>query len=340
MDLSLDRWDGVSMSERELLAERLAKDLPAGFAFHALRQFRLGESHHNIALYQFRDAAFALVPGGAISLGFDVERAWEPSARELESWRGTAVAYGINKSLQEHVASATLRPRWVKLAPFLVETTAVELGWEPVGLDDPEVLGIIAEYGKERQVEVCRGGASTRIRQRADGSVVAERSLSRTHSDLAEQLKATGFRFPTSDEWEYACGCGEPTLFRWGDHAPCDRYPTDVSPEEAAWRRQWVLSGGELERPPDGFKSDWDYHRSPNSFGVFIASDPYKYELVAEVGTTRGGDGGCMICGGTGFFLGWLTLATAYFDEDTCKHDRTEAISPGYTVGRRVLGLQ
>ncbi len=61
---------------------------------------------------------------------------------------------------------------------------------------------------------------------------------------------------------------------------------------------------------------------------------------MAEIGTTRGGDGGCTICGGAGFFMGWLTLATAYFEEHSCKHDPAEPISSGYTVARRVLGLQ
>jgi hypothetical protein len=148
------------------------------------------------------------------------------------------------------------------------------------------------------------------------------------------------FRFPTSDEWEYACGAGASTLFRWGDHVPCDRYPTDVSPAEAAWRRLWVFSGGKLERPAEGFASDWEFHRQPNAFGLQMASDPYKYELLAEPGIFRGGDGGATICGGAGFFAGWLTLATAYFEEYACGYDPAEPLMPGFTIGRRVLELR
>src|SRR5262249_7829877 len=153
------------------------------------------------------------------------------------------------------------------------------------------------------------GGEEVRVQRLGRGSFRAERAEERTHVELVDWLAKTGFRFPTSNEWEYACGAGATTLFRWGNHVPCDRYPTDISPAEAKWRRRWVLSGGKLRYPREGFVSDWDLHRRPNAFGLFIASDPYKCELVAEPGITRGGDGGNMICGGAGFFVGWLTLA-------------------------------
>lgn len=100
------------------------------------------------------------------------------------------------------------------------------------------------------------------------------------------------------------------------------------------------MSGGRLAYPAEGFTPDWDHHRRPNAFGLHIAWDPYKYELTAEIGTTRGGDGGGTICGGMGFFVGWLTLATAYFEEHTCRHDPAKPIPAGYTIGRRVLDLR
>jgi hypothetical protein len=339
MDLSLERWEGATAAERQAIARQLGTQLPAGFALHSIRLFSLGKQHH-VALYQQGTARFALIPGGPVTLGYNADRLWKLNPEELDSWQGTADEYGIDKTVQEYVAEVTLRPRQATLAPFLIETAAGELGWEPIGVDGPEVQAIIREHGSRGQVEVVRGEASTRVRRADDGSVVAERSLAQTHADLAARLKTSGFRFPTSDEWEYACGCGAPTLFRWGDHVPCDRYPTDISPEEAAWRRRWVLSAGELDYPPEGFAPDWDLHRRPNAFGLSIAFDPYKCELVAEIGTTRGGDGGCTICGGAGFFIGWLTLATAYFEEHACKRDPTQPVSHGYTVGRRVLELR
>lgn len=47
-----------------------------------------------------------------------------------------------------------------------------------------------------------------------------------------------------------------------------------------------------------------------------IGQDPYRHEFTSEPTVVCGGDGGSAACGGTGFFLGWLTLATAYRDRD------------------------
>ena len=328
MDLSLPRWISLSDSERESTAKHLASTLPSGFKFDAMGG--------NNAFFTFHDTKFVLVPGGPVKLGFDPERGWNPTAEEAESWQYTAKEYGLTKTVNEHVAAVTLRPREVELAPLLVETSPWELGWASIDADD-EVKSLLKKYPKGAQLH--RGGVTTRVRKNQDNSIQAERSTNRTQSELIEEFRRSGFRFPTSDEWEYICGCGEQTLFRWGDHVPCDRYPTDINPKEAEYRRKWALSASKLQPPEEEFTRDWDLHVKPNRFGINIASNPYQNELVATVGTTRGGDGGCAICGGCGFFAGWLPLATAYFEEQFCTFDSTEPISVGYTVGRRVLDV-
>jgi hypothetical protein len=45
MDLSLERWEGFTPSEREAVARELARHLPSGFTFHSLRLHQLGEQH-------------------------------------------------------------------------------------------------------------------------------------------------------------------------------------------------------------------------------------------------------------------------------------------------------
>ncbi|MFF3855548.1 hypothetical protein [Micromonospora sp. NPDC002575] len=101
-------------------------------------------------------------------------------------------------------------------------------------------------------------------------------------------LAVMGLRTTTPDEWEWACGAGAATLFRWGDRSPDDGYPCDHRTGP---------------------------HREANLWGLAIGQDPYRHEVTTERTIVCGGDGGSATCGGSGFFLGWLTLATAYRDE-------------------------
>lgn len=340
MNLTRKRWTALSTAERTRTAKQLLKDLPDGFAFDRVRACKYGTQKNAVAFFTLGEARFALIPGGTVTVGYDKDRPWEPTEEEEESWQFTKDEYGLRGSIRHHIARVTRRPKRVEMPPLLVETVAGEVGWEPFDSNDPQVRQVLRQHKKAPQVTTnYPDGNSLRVRRNDDGSVTAERGTARTHAELNAFLKRTGFRFPTVDEWEYLCGAGAETLFRWGDHALCDRYPNDISPAEAEWRRQWVLSFGKLERPAEGFKSDWDFHRQPNAFGLTIAADPYKFELTATPGTTRGGDGGHYVCGGAGFFISWLTLATAYFEREACRHDREEVIDLGYTVGRRVLEL-
>lgn len=90
MDLSRERWEGSTPSERETVARRLARQLPAGFAFDGIERHRMGEQQNHLAVFHQGTSTFALVPGGPVMLGFDAERPLEPTADELESWQDEA----------------------------------------------------------------------------------------------------------------------------------------------------------------------------------------------------------------------------------------------------------
>jgi hypothetical protein len=315
LDLSHVRWNAISSSERNALAKQLAHQLPTGFQLHSLQTYTLGNKTREIAEFSFDRAQFTLIPGVEAVLGYDASRPWEPTSEELESWNQSAEEYGIKWTIHEHIGRATLRPRKVVLRPLLMETIASEVCWKPLPAEDhrvQEVLKRLKSIISRRKTTQLESG-SIRILFGEDGGITAMKSRPLTHGDLSKEWRTKGFRLPTSDEWEFACGASSPSLFRWGDHVPCDGYPID--------------------------RMAWNHHIRPNAFGVFIASNPYHFELVAETGVSRGGDGGCTICGGAGFFLGWLTLATAYFEAHSCKYDPSKPLLAGYTIGRRVFPL-
>ena len=63
-----------------------------------------------------------------------------------------------------------------------------------------------------------------RLQFDGQGGVRADEFVSKTHADLVGHLKNDGFRLLTSDEWEYLCGGGIATLFRWGDESIDPRF--------------------------------------------------------------------------------------------------------------------
>ncbi len=113
---------------------------------------------------------------------------------------------------------------------------------------------------------------------------VEDEELTVPPAEVPDVLAARGLRMPTPDEWEYACGAGAATLFRWGDDCPLDRIPY-----------------GDRGGPQNG----------PSAFGLRIAHDTYRAELTGDPAAVHGGDGGESVCGGYGNLLGWLPLATA-----------------------------
>ena len=106
-------------------------------------------------------------------------------------------------------------------------------------------------------------------------------------------------------------GPADPTcLVRRGDGRARASGPADHHPGR--------VGVGVRGHPADGYPFDHRTgpHREENRWGLAIGQDPYRHEATTERTVVCGGDGGGATCGGSGFFLGWLTLATAYRDDD------------------------
>lgn len=221
-----------------------------------------------------RGVRYSLIPGGEVCVGFDRDRLV------------TMAPYG------ELIDASTSPARTADVPALLVAAEAVEAGVRECPPDDPHVASLLAEYRGlglgplPRRIEwndLARAELSTA------GAVVRCWLIDRpTYDEAVADLATRGERLATPDEWEFACGAGAPTLWRWGDHVPADAVP---------------LAGS------DG------PHREPNLFGLTVGNDPYRAERTADRAVLCGGDGGTALHHSDGVPLtDWLPVATAFRD--------------------------
>lgn len=276
--LMLDQWDRFELPECEEIAHDLDRVLPASFRFHKIETCTAGEQKHRVAVFEwaglpesYQHGFFALIPGDQATLGYDREHPFLPDSQQLASWVEETQRTGMFTGALDTFLDKVMTPlRQVSMEPFLLEVLATPLDPAPVF---DETLG-------------SKGGWRKSVTP-----ITASKTLRR--------ISREGFRFPTSDEWEYACAAGSRTLFRWGNATPPFSIP-----------RQGRQKG-----------AGWDLHLRENAFGLLIARYPYHWEFCAEPGLMRGGDGGTALDAGAGTFAAWLTLASAFhriWDREDC----------------------
>jgi hypothetical protein len=319
-DLSVSDWAGMRDDVARRECEAMARALPHGLEFSDLKMHEYCGRTHRIARFIRSEAGdlaqFVLVPGGDVSLGFDGHD-FKPSYRQTESFTRSAEHFDLGLSIHQIVDTQTSSRRTACVPPMLVEVDAREVeprqDLDPVSEGDPMFEKFGSEHPLSRKTEHyggVLGDHSYIVERHGDGVLRVWHRPPMTMQYLEARLNKTGMRLLTCDEWEHACGAGAATLFRWGDDTPGDFYPTDTGAEDRVLKRAWALSGGKLAYA--AAPATWDLHSRPNLLGLRIANDPYKLELVSDRPRALGGDGGCNICGGAGFFLGWLPLATAF----------------------------
>ncbi|WP_218028379.1 hypothetical protein [Nocardia yamanashiensis] len=243
-----------------------------------------------IALFERAGVRLSLLPAARVRLGYEGDR-FVPSPHQAASYADSAEEYDL-PAITEFVDAMTSPDRTVELPAMLVGVQALEPCVQSVPIDDPRVRDLVAESGPRIGGEIVRVGHDGGLKVEFDEQGQARRARvveQVSYEQALHKTAALGLRASSPDEWEYACGAAASTLFRWGDDTLPDGYPYDH---------------------PAG------PHRTPNLWGLHIGQDPYRHEFTTNPTIVCGGDGGSATCGGSGFFLGWLTLATAYRDKD------------------------
>ena len=280
--LQLEQWDRFELSACEEIARELWKVLPTPFRFYKVETCSLGDQQHHVAIFEWagyfdvsHHGFFALIPGAETTLGYDREHPFVPTEHQKESWEEETERTGMfNGTLASFLDQMMTPFRHVRIEPLLLEVL-------PTPLNPPPVF-------------VPFQGSQKGMWRDSPMPISYEKTLL--------GISRQGFRYPSSDEWEYACAAGARTLFRWGNLTPGTSMP--------------LLGHHQAD--------EWDLHLRQNAFGLFIARHPYQWEFCAEPGIMRGGDGGTALHAGLGTFAEWLTLASAF--HSSRYHERTYGV--------------
>ncbi|MDS0527417.1 SUMF1/EgtB/PvdO family nonheme iron enzyme [Clostridium sp. SHJSY1] len=314
-------FQSLPVSERETILKDLENTEP-GFIFKRFERFERFGQVTDTAVYEFEHSEFVFVPGDSVTLGWDsfVVGMDDTTREELME---NLQEYGIT-DLEEFLKENMSEVRKVNIGPMLVERKLNDIGWVKADFKTIEASENkrFKEAIKEMQAGECNQyiiNDTLRLRKN-NGEITADIYESVSYEDFVENIERLGFRLPTEDEWEYLCGGGSRTLFRWGDSFDYDMHLyhfEKVTPEKAEY---------DLEMP--------------NQFGISIGYNPYKYEVLMDSNQfLKGGDGGCNICGGLGLALGYLPVSTYYRDINAFELDYEEDLDGDFTFYRRIIRL-
>ena len=281
------QFNQMDTTEKQALMESLAARYD--MTFLGLHTFDRWGQNCTTGIFKKDGREFVFVPGDTITLG------WEQFAVGLNQESREELEYLFREwemepqNPEEMIRESMAPVRQAAIGPMFVGRKLEEIGWESVPMNDPRITAH-PDWLEDLQK---LAGQSLEINQ----TVRFERNGDSWRAWLCHPMTYPEFQrsllwemaasLPTPDEWAYLCGGGCRTLFPWGDGLDYSMHLHHFESEE------------DQGKPYD--------MEQPNFFGLSIAYDPYKRELVdGKTLTTCGGDGGCNICGGMGPLLGYL----------------------------------
>lgn len=283
----------LPMEEKKEILENLAKK----YNMELLRfeTFSKYSKSTFTAILKYKESEFVFVPGDTVTLGYE----GLPKNLSDETLKGLKYCLDETEDLDtvlgEYIRDNFSKVRKATIKPMLVERDLQTVAWRKSDLEELKDFDsdLLKDYNEFKSSNYNRLTLDETARfTKVGNDIEIELYNVVTYDEVYEDLKEEGFSLANLDEWEYLCGGGCRTLFPWGDDLDYNMNLLYFSKE-----------GND--------KYDLE---EPNFFGLSIAYDPYKMEIVEDDDdyVFKGGDGGCNICGGYGDFLGYLPCSPYY----------------------------
>ena len=279
------------------------------------------------AVFKYRESGFVFIPGDIVILGYEgfPKNLSNESLEQLKYF-----SENPNEFLEEYIRENFSKVRKVTIKPMLVERDLQTVAWKKSNLEELKEYdsNLLKDYNEFKSSDYNSLTLDETARfTKIEDKIEIELYDYITYDELCENIKHDGFSLPNLDEWEYLCGGGCRTLFPWGDDI-------DYNMNLFYYTKK-------------GNKYDLE---EPNFFGLYIAYDPYKMEIIeADELTFKGGDGGCNICGGFGEFLGYLSCSPYYIQkpigainivDDCIVNEYDDELDGDFNFYRRIIRIE
>ena len=315
----------LPMKEKKEILESLAKK----YNMELLRfeTFSKYSKSTFTAIFKYKESEFVFVPGDTVTLGYEglPKNLSDESLDQLKYF-----SKNPNEFLEEYIRDNFSKVRKATIKPMLVERDLQTVAWRKSNLEELKDFDsdLLKDYNEFKSSNYNRLTLDETARfTKVGNDIEIELYDDISYEELCENLKDERFSLANLDEWEYLCGGGCRTLFPWGDDI-------DYNMNLFYYTKK-------------GNKYDLE---EPNFFGLSIAYDPYKMEIIeAHELTFKGGDGGCNICGGFGEFLGYLSCSPYYTQkpvgainivDDSIVNDYDDELDGDFNFYRRIIRIE